>query len=240
MKNRTFQFDFRDLNLSVADVEIVLGYNDEDEREYVTTLIEEILIESEEISNIRAQYVILNDIRLDDATKSLVINGLSFHTKKIVFSQIKKSESVAIFLCTAGKEIGIRSREAMQGGDLLKGYIYDIIGSVIVESATDLMQNELEKEVISSGKKITNRYNPGYCEWDVAEQHKLFQFFPDNFCGIRLTESALMDPVKSVSGIIGIGKNVKFNTYTCGMCEMKDCVYRKVREIRQNSIKAPQ
>ncbi|MCK7538940.1 MAG: hypothetical protein MZV63_52410 [Marinilabiliales bacterium] len=47
---------------------------------------------------------------------------------------------------------------------------------------------------------ITNRFSPGYCGWDVAEQHKLFSFFKDNFCGITLTESALMNPVKSVSG----------------------------------------
>jgi hypothetical protein len=52
---------------------------------------------------------------------------------------------------------------------------------------------------------------------------------PDNFCGIRLTPSALMDPVKSVSGFIGIGNDVRFNPYTCNLCDMKDCIYRKVR-----------
>ena len=207
-----------------------MGYNEEDDREFVTDLIDEILIESEEISSIKAQYDFFNNIRFVDEDKSLIINGLSFQVKKIVFSQIKKSDSVAIFLCTAGKEFGIRSRNAMQERDLLRGYIYDIVGSEIVESAADLMQNELRKGVMSSGKKITNRYSPGYCGWDVAEQHKLFQLVPNNFCGIRLTESALMDPVKSVSGIIGIGENVKFNPYTCGMCDIKDCSYRKVRE----------
>jgi hypothetical protein len=78
--------------------------------------------------------------------------------------------------------------------------------------------------------KITNRYSPGYCDWNVGEQHKLFSFFPDNYCGIRLTPSALMDPVKSVSGIIGIGENVKRNDYTCRVCDMKDCIYRRSRE----------
>ncbi len=118
----------------------------------------------------------------------------------------------------------------MKEGDLLTGYIYDVIGSEIVESAADLMQNELEKTVISSGKKITNRYSPGYCGWDVTEQHKLFELVPSNFCGIRLTESALMDPIKSVSGIIGIGENVRFNPYTCNLCDNKNCIYGNARE----------
>jgi hypothetical protein len=123
----------------------------------------------------------------------------------------------------------------MKDGDLLTGYIYDVAGSVIVDAAADFMQNELELSVNLSGKKITNRYSPGYCGWYVAEQHKLFQLVPDNYCGIRLTESALMDPVKSISGIIGIGANVKMNPYTCGLCEMKNCVYRKKKEIRDKS-----
>lgn len=230
MVNKIFQYDFNDLNLSVSQIENVVGYKEGEDRELVTDLIEEILKESQEISNIKAQYTIFNDVQFDSETKSVEISKIRFNIKKIVFGQIKKSESVAIFLCTAGEEIGIRSRKAMQEKDLLLGYLYDVVGSEIVEAAADLMQNELEKAAISSGKKITNRYSPGYCGWDVAEQHKLFQLVPYNYCGIRLTPAALMDPVKSVSGIIGIGENVKSNPYTCSICDLKDCIYRKARE----------
>ena len=230
MTRSTFQFDFKDLKIRSSDIETILGYKEGEDRELVSGLIEEILTESQGISNIKAQYAIFHGVLFDNDTKSVEINNSSFHIKKIVFGQIKKSDSVAIFLCTAGEEIGIRSRKAMKERDLLKGYIYDVIGSEIVEAATDLMQGELEKSMLSSGKKITNRYSPGYCGWDVAEQYKLFQLIPDNHCGIKLTPSALMDPVKSVSGIIGIGKNVKYDPYTCRMCEMDDCLYRRARE----------
>jgi len=230
MTSSTFQFDFKDLKINSSRIETVLGYKEGEDRELVSGLIEEILTESKEISNIKAQYAIFHGVLFDNDTKSVEINNSSFHIKKIVFGQIKKSDSVAIFLCTAGEEIGIRSRKAMQERDLLKGYIYDVTGSEIVEAAADLMQAELEKSMLGSGKKITNRYSPGYCGWDVAEQHKLFQLIPDNFCRIRLTESALMDPVKSVSGIIGIGKDVKSNPYTCRMCDLNDCIYRRAKE----------
>lgn len=230
MSDNTFQFDLKDLKLSVFQIENDMGYKEGEDRAIVTDLIEEILNEAQEISNIKAQYSIFRDVQFNNDTKSVKINNISFQIKKIIFGQVKKSDSVALFLCTAGEEIGIRSRKAMQASDLLRGYVYDIIGSEIVEAATDLMQGKLEMAVISSGKKITNRYSPGYCSWDVAEQHKLFQLIPDNFCGIRLTESALMDPVKSVSGIIGIGVDVKRNQYTCNVCDMKDCLYRKSRE----------
>lgn len=230
MNYKSYQFDFKDLKISSSMIESILGYKEGEDRILVTSLIEEILTECHEISNIKAEYRVYNDVWFDNQTKSVTINNIKFQIKKIVFGQIKKSDSVALFLCTAGAEIGSRSRDAMRDRDLLKGYIYDVIGSEIVEATADLMQADLERNMLTSGKKITNRYSPGYCGWDVAEQHNLFELLPENFCDVKLTPSSLMDPVKSVSGIIGIGENVKSNPYTCRMCDMEDCVYRRVRE----------
>jgi hypothetical protein len=230
---KTLNFDFKDLKLSSSQIETVLGYKVGEDRELVTSLIEEILAESRDISNIKAQFTVFNDIQFDDNSKSVEIDKIKFQIKKIVFGQVKKSDSIAVFLCTAGEEIEIRSRKAMQERDFLKGYIYDVVGSEIVEAAADLMQAELEKSMLDSGEKITNRYSPGYCGWDVEEQHKLFKLMPENYCGIKLTPSALMDPVKSISGIIGIGKDVKNNPYICRLCNQNDCVYRSIREKKR-------
>ena len=45
-------------------------------------------------------------------------------------------------------------------------------------------------------------------------------------CGIRLTDSSLMIPIKSVSGVIGVGTDVRKLEYTCGLCTYENC-YRK-------------
>jgi hypothetical protein len=235
MTNTTFNFDFKDLNLNISQIEDILGYKEGEDRELVTGIIKEILKELEDYHDVKTEFVISSDVVFNDTDKSVNISGINFQTKKVVFGQLKKSDSVAIFLCTAGEKIGKKSKNAMKEGDFLRGYVYDVLGSVIVEAASDLMQSELEKLVNASGKKMTNRYSPGYCGWDVVEQHKLFQLIPDNFCRISLTESALMDPVKSASGIIGIGEKVKMNPYTCGLCDMKDCIYRKVREKKSKN-----
>jgi len=118
------------------------------------------------------------------------------------------------------------SRQSMRNGDLLRGYVYDGIGSEVVENAADRMQEELKRAAGEEGKNITNRFSPGYCGWDVAEQHKLFSFFKDNFCAITLTDSALMNPIKSVSGLIGIGRYARYSSYLCHTCDNKDCLYR--------------
>lgn len=230
MTGKTFQFDFKDLKLTVSQIEKVLGYTDKKSEVHFSELIGKALKEAEEVCTIKAEYRIFDDVILNDANKTVSVNNVTFDIKKIVYGQLKKSESAAIFLCTAGEEIGKMSRRAMRSGDLLEGYIYDVAGSEIVEAAADLMQAELDKTMASEGRKITNRFSPGYCGWNVSEQHKIFQLLPGTFCGIRLTASALMDPEKSVSGMIGIGKNVRHLHYTCSICDMKDCIYRKAKE----------
>jgi hypothetical protein len=46
-------------------------------------------------------------------------------------------------------------------------------------------------------------------------------------CGVMLTESSLMLPIKSVSGVIGLGPDVRHQDYTCGLCSYADCFRRK-------------
>jgi len=203
-----------------------MGYRTGTAPEPVTLLINEIMEEFFTLGGIKAEYTIFNEISFHQAEKSLQVEGVTFNIKPIIYRQIRQAEAVALFICTAGPVIGELSHASMKGGDLLKGYVYDVIGSEVVEAAADRMQEHLRLKMAATGSRISNRFSPGYCGWDVAEQHKLFGFFKDNYCGITLTESALMNPIKSVSGIVAIGRNVRFTPYQCNICQDKNCIYR--------------
>ena len=207
-----------------------MGYLPGTAPEPVTILINEITEELLPLGDIRAEYRIFKEISLRHEEKSLQVEGVVFNIKPIIYRQIKEAEEAALFICTAGPVIGEKSRNSMKSGDMLKGYVYDVVGSEVVEAAADMMQEELCKSMAAHGKGITNRFSPGYCGWDVAEQHKLFSFFKDNFCGITLNESALMNPIKSVSGLIGIGEHVRYAPYQCHLCDDKNCNYRNRKE----------
>ena len=233
MTDKRFQYSFHDLGIKNSDIESLLGYAEGGDREMVQNLIEESIKEASVICNIRAEYRIFRKVVLDNRAKTITIDDLKFDVNKIIFNQMKKSESIAVYVSTAGAGIGERSREIMMGGDPLKGYILDIIGSLTADAAADLMQEDLAISVGQSGFKITNRYSPGHCGWSVADQHKLFMLMPDNFCGISLNESALMEPIKSTSGFIGIGEHVRYNNYLCSYCDIKDCAYRELKEKKK-------
>ncbi|HHU99048.1 MAG TPA: vitamin B12 dependent-methionine synthase activation domain-containing protein [Bacteroidales bacterium] len=219
-------YRYSELLPSVDALAGVMGYLPGTAPEPVTDLIAGLSEELMTTGEARAEYTIFDHVKLDPLSKTVEVEGVVFHVKPIVFSQIKNAESVALFICTAGSEVDELSRKSMKEGDLLRGYVYDVIGSEVAEGAADRMQESMKTAVASSGMSITNRFSPGYCGWDVAEQHKLFTFFRENYCGITLTDSALMNPVKSVSGMIGIGSRVKYSPYRCHQCDDKNCIYR--------------
>jgi cobalamin-dependent methionine synthase I len=101
-----------------------------------------------------------------------------------------------------------------------------VTGTIVVEKAAGMIQQELREVAEAGGYMTTNRFSPGCCGWDLAEQHKLFSFFRDNYCGVTLMESALMHPAKSLSGFTGIGRNVRYLSRQCHHCDDKNCIYR--------------
>lgn len=226
MTGKTFQLDYDDLGITAADIERISGPLGNASDGLITSVINDVLEQARKVCNIKAEYHLFTRPFFSGEGNTIEIEGEVLHINRTIFSQLKGAETITIFLCTAGKDISILSGAEMKEGDLLKGYLYDVAGTVIAEKAADIMQAALQREMESYAMNITNRYSPGYCGWDVAEQHILFKLIPDNFCNIQLTSSALMNPVKSVSGIIGTGKNVKMNRYKCRRCDMKNCIYR--------------
>lgn len=111
---------------------------------------------------------------------------------------------------------------------MVKVFVADSIGSVIAEKAADSMELSLQKAIDERGWRHTNRFSPGYCGWHVSQQQMLFPLFGEERpCGVSLTDSSLMVPIKSVSGVIGLGPSVRKLEYSCGLCDFKDCYKRR-------------
>ena len=57
-------------------------------------------------------------------------------------------------------------------------------------------------------------YSPGYCGWHVSGQRKLFDFLRPEEIGMTLNASCLMQPLKSVSGVLVAGARPRSTTST--------------------------
>ena len=165
---------------------------------------------------------------LDLAAGTLVIDGVIFAVGRQVCGYLKEAEEGALFLCTAGALFSDEAHALNASGDFMEAYIIDAIGSLAVETAMDCIQQRLAEEQGERGLKITNRYSPGYCNWPLSDQKPLFALIGENPTGIELSPSCLMHPIKSVSGVIGIGKNARRRAYGCAVCKNTTCIYRKI------------
>lgn len=227
MELSEFKYKVEELGLYPELIETTIGYEAGKSPEPIRKVIEDTLYMARDLCDIKGGYLILNNISFNRKAHQLNVNEIEFDIHKIIYSQLKKSDAVAFFLCTAGPDIGDYADKLIKDDNVLEGYLMDMVGSEIVEAAMDKIQGELEQYFHLQGINITNRYSPGYCGWNVSEQQKLFSFFPENYCGVTLTPHSLMQPVKTVSGIIGIGHDVKRKGYACNICDMDNCIYRK-------------
>jgi len=226
----TFEYGFSELGIGEESIGRLLGSGNEYPYDEFSGLVMELLENASRVCSVKAEYIICPVEEWNSDRQSVTLKGVIFNLKHIVYRQLRKSESIAIFLCTAGPGPETLVRKAMEDGDPFASYIYDIIGSEIAEHASRLILKEVTNAAEISGMKVTNRYSPGYCGWDVSDQHGLFRLMPDNSCGISLNDSALMSPEKSASGMIGIGNDVSFDPYPCITCPRIECLYRKTHE----------
>lgn len=218
------------LNIAREQVFQELGYAENAIPEFFSRQIDEILESYRGLCKIRAAYRVVDVSAKKDY--SLSVNNIMFDLNKTVTSQLKNAQKLAVFICTIGAQMETWSSQLFSEGDGVKAHFVDTIASVAIEKATDVLHDLIEQKMVEKGLSVTNRFSPGYCGWPVSEQHLLFSFFPSGSCGIELTESALMLPRKSTSGIMGIGSSVKKEPYFCDRCANNDCIYRLSRKLK--------
>ncbi len=230
---KEFRYTFDELDVIKSDIEILLGFENSELPDPFPELIEHALEHAPLICDIKGGYKLFNSDEVAINRESIRICNQIFKPSKIVKTQFKNAGSLALFIATAGAGITKYSKNLAESGDSVSGYVYDVLGSVTVEKAADKMLKSLETDLKKEGLRISDSFSPGYCEWSVAEQQKLFALLPVNFCGVSLSASSLMWPVKSVSGMIAIGSDMEHKGYQCYWCTDKDCFYGKLKRKKK-------
>ncbi len=218
---RTYNFSFKQLSISTDDLQGFIGYKPGSSLDALSSQYEEALQKAAEICRIKAGYRLFPDIEVGN--NEVVVEGTVLSIGEIIASQLLGCSGVAVFVCTAGHEISELPRSLTKQNDALLAYLYDVIGSVCAEKAADQLQSILQDELGAKRTGISNRCSPGYCGWDVADQEKLFALLPEGFCGVSLSETAMMDPIKSVSGIIGYDPGATKRDRPCKQCSHTGC-----------------
>jgi len=142
-----------------------------------------------------------------------------------------RAEHLHLFAVTLGEPLSAEIRLRFAEDDIAVAVALDATASVAADEAAEALERRVEVDLRASGWAAPDgaalRYSPGYCGWDVTGQRALFAALRPGRIGITLNESCLMQPLKSVSGVVIAGPRAihRFRpTYPfCDDCETRTC-----------------
>ncbi|NLZ04053.1 MAG: vitamin B12 dependent methionine synthase [Phycisphaerae bacterium] len=152
---------------------------------------------------------------------TVTVEGVTF-TSRMLRANLDRVERVFPFVATCGHEM---DTVTLPTGDLLAEFWWDAIKAVLLGAAIRHFSERL-KQRFALGK--TSSMSPGSGDvdvWPIEQQRELFALLGDvkGQIGVELTESFLMKPNKTVSGIC-FATEVDF--HSCQVCRRKDCPSR--------------
>jgi hypothetical protein len=174
--------------------------------------------EAESVARPRAMYGVgYIQERGDD---HVIIDGTQF-TSRILRVNLEQAHRAFLYVATCGTEVEAWAHALT---DLLQRYWADAIQEAVLRIAIRALHDDLE-ERFRPGE--TSAMAPGSLgEWPLSEQRALFSALGDvrGTIGVALSDSLLMIPAKSVSGI-------RFPTTesfeSCQLCPRANCPGRR-------------
>jgi cobalamin-dependent methionine synthase I len=162
----------------------------------------------------------------DDGTVHLD-DAVVFRSAKLS-KAVRDAEEIVCFVGTIGFAIEKEISRLLDEHKLSEAYILDAMGSVAVEDMVEQFHQGMAAKCRDESKTVTFRFSPGYCDWPITEQKKLFSVFDAEKIGVELLDSCLMKPRKSISGVFGIAPPGSARHNPCRHCREKNCKARRV------------
>jgi hypothetical protein len=134
------------------------------------------------------------------------------------------AERVTIAVCTIGTEL---EKLATAQENLVLALALDGLGNAAVEALGQQVCGRIGELARAAGLETSAPLSPGEPDWPVdVGQPQIFSLLAPVPASVRLTESGMMVPKKSISFVVGAGPHME-QTDLCALCSMKEkCRYR--------------
>ena len=157
-------------------------------------------------------------------------------------SIFRNTSRLGLFAVTVGPDPGREITRLFRDSDFALGAMLDAAASAGAELAAEALEREWRQRLKIAGLlgpgQATMRFSPGYCGWHISGQKKLFSVLQPSDIGIELNDRFLMQPLKSVSGVIAVGDKDIFRTGqdwpACSGCKTRNCTERLLNLTRKH------
>jgi len=169
---------------------------------------------------------------IDSVKKGAVIleKGQEFKSTKLS-KTLKNCDKIMCYIGTLGDSIEDEINRLMKEKRLSQAYILDAMASVAADKMVGMFHQQMKGVYQNQSKQVTLCFSPGYCDWPITDQKKLFGIFDSSELEVELTDSCFMKPRKSISGVFGItppDSNPREQSYNpCSECHRRNCSARR-------------
>jgi hypothetical protein len=156
--------------------------------------------------------------------------GLQLRSRNLS-KTLRLCEEAVCFIATIGRRIDRVTKRCMDLHRYADASIVDAMASVAIENVVEQFQQGMAAHYRAQGKAVSLRFSPGYCDWGLTDQKKIFGLFDLDQVDVELLESCFILPRKSIMGIFGICRvthgvsNCSYNP--CTDCPKLDCETRR-------------
>lgn len=198
-------------------------------RPHIAKTVDTWIEQAHELAEPRATYWMLPVVEKDRRRLCVQSPAGTTEFRGAIGEFLGAAQAVGVFIATAGPRVERRASELMRKGDELGAMVLNAVGAERAEAAEAVVIAELRQAIRPSGLAPTLPYSPGYCGMALGEQQKLFALLDGGAVGVSLTAKCLMRPIKSVSGLIGLGPAPDVAAYgsPCDRCELHNCNMRR-------------
>jgi cobalamin-dependent methionine synthase I len=134
---------------------------------------------------------------------------------------------VAAIVATIGERLDARISE-MFGADAPYAMALDGLGSAAVEALAAAACDHFREVALAEGMRSTMPLSPGMTGWPIdVGQRQIFDVLDASQIGVQLTPSSQMIPRKSLSMVLGLGRDVAEGGRACDYCSLREtCRYQ--------------
>ncbi len=157
-------------------------------------------------------------------------NGLHLEINNSMINLLKGASYLTFGLSTIGNNLEDKVAELFAKNEYPKAIALDAVGTVASKFLSQYIRSEVCQEAKEQNLQTTKYFSPGSGDWNIKQQKIIFQIIPADKIGIKLTESYMMVPKKSLSWVIGIGKEIIIPSKeddSCKICLAENCQFRK-------------
>jgi hypothetical protein len=192
----------------------------------VVAVAQEVLAEARSLLAPAALYTLL-PVRAVEHEQILLDGGAVFAGPLAARVLAGASEAVAA-VCTIGPALEERSAALFAAGYPLQGLAMDGAGTAAIRLLAGAVGVRICDEATARGLRVGMSADPGQEGWPITQQRVLFDLLPAEKIGVRLTDSCLMLPRKSVSFVVGLGPDMRADAVPCDFCSKRErCHWRR-------------